>query len=93
MLAALDDNDAVTVGDNYTANMFYHKNALLLAARQPAMPEGGGKAIDVRAVTDPVSGLTFQFALYNEYHRQKIEIGLAWGVKAIKPENIGILLG
>jgi len=93
LLSAAADNASITVGNSYTANMFYHRNAMLLAARQPAMPEGGDEADDVMTLTDPVSGLTYQFAMYRQYRRVKIEIGLAWGVKEIKPENMGILLG
>ena len=90
---AAANNAALTVGDGYTANMFFAQSALHLAARVPAMPDGGDDADDVTTVTDPVSGLTFQVALYREYRRIKYEVGLAWGVKAVKPEHMGILLG
>lgn len=84
---------AITVVGNSTRNLYFSNNALLLAARTPAMPEGGDDADDVMNVTDPVSGLTFQVALYRQYRRIKYEIGLAWGVKMLKPEHCGILLG
>jgi len=87
------NNDAVTVGNSYTANMFFTKNSMLLATRVPAMPEGGDDADDVMLVTDPISGLTFQVAMYRQYRRVKIEIGLAWGVAGVKTEHMGILLG
>lgn len=90
---ALADAVEMTIGGSYTANMFFHQNALLLAARTPAMPEGGDEADDVTVVMDPVSGLVFQIAVYRQYRQVKYEVGLAWGVQAINPEHAGILLG
>ncbi|GAA6176927.1 hypothetical protein [Sulfitobacter pacificus] len=87
------DNAAITVGNSYTGNMAFSQNAALLAARTPAMPEGGDEATDVTTVQDPISGLVFQVAMYKEYRRVKYEIGLAWGVKMVKPEHAALLLG
>jgi hypothetical protein len=57
------------------------------------MPEGGDEADDVTTITDPVSGLTFQVAVYRQYRRVKYEIGLAWGVAAPNGKHGGVLLG
>jgi hypothetical protein len=93
LAATLADTVEMTIGGSYTANMFFHRNALLLAARTPAMPMGGDSADDVTTVTDPVSGLTFQVAVYRQYKRVKYEVGLAWGVAAPNGKHGGILLG
>lgn len=87
------DNDAVTVGNTATQNVYFQRNYLQLATRVPAMPEGGDAADDVLSITDPVSGLAFQVAVYRQYRRVKWEVGLAWGVKAIKGDGICVLLG
>lgn len=85
--------NALTVGGSYKANMAFARSAIHLITRSPAMPEGGDMADDVIYITDPISGLVFQVALYREYRRVKYEIGLAWGVKAVKKDWIAILLG
>lgn len=89
----LADDTEITVIGGFTANMAFDRNAFLLASRTPAMPEGGDTADDVMNVTDPVSGITFQVALYRQYRQVRYEVGLAWGVKEIKPAHAVILLG
>jgi hypothetical protein len=89
----LADGVAITVVGGFTANMAFDRNAFLLASRTPAMPEGGDTADDVMNVTDPVSGITFQIALYRQYRQVRYEVGLAWGVASIKPAHAVMLLG
>lgn len=89
----LADNTEITVVGGFTANMAFDRNAFLLASRTPAMPEGGDTADDVMNVTDPVSGITFQIALYRQYRQVRYEVGLAWGVASIKPDHAVMLLG
>lgn len=90
---ALADNLAVTVGTSYAGNLCFHRSAIQLLTRAPAMPEGGDMADDVTEIQDPVSGLAFQVALYRQYRQIKYEIGLAWGCACVKPEHMAILQG
>lgn len=90
---AVAKSSTVTIADAYTPNMAFDSGAIKLLARQPAMPSVGDSAIDVMVVTDPVSGLPFQIALYKQYRALHYEVGLAWGCEVIKPEHTAILLG
>ena len=87
------NNDPLTCGAAYTANLAFSRSAIHLLLRTPAMPEGGDAADDVTVITDPQTGISFQVAMYRQYRRVTFEVGLAWGVKVVKPEAIAILLG
>jgi hypothetical protein len=89
----LADQAAVTVLAEFAPNMAFDRNAFLLACRTPAMPKGGDTADDVMNVTDPVSGITFQIALYRQYRQVRYEVGVAWGVASVQPEHSAIIMG
>lgn len=84
----------ITLTANYNvAGVGFSMDAIHLAARPPARPVQGDLAIDVTTVTDPRSGLTFEFAVYPGYRMMYGEIGLAWGTHASKTEHVALLLG
>jgi predicted transglutaminase-like cysteine proteinase len=76
-----------------TRNMFFHRSAIQLATRAPAMPDGGDAAEDVMTMTDPVSGIAYEFAVYKQKRQQRFEVNLAWGVKMVAPRHSGVLIG
>jgi len=86
-------SNALTVGNSYTPSFGFARTAVVLAARQPALPEEGDMAVDRVTVVDPVSGLAFEVAMYVGYRVVQYQVGLAWGVKVLKGEHAAILLG
>ena len=90
---AADNATGFAISTAGPRNMCFHRSAIQLVTRPPMMPAGGDGASDVTEVTDPLTGLTFQVAMYRQYRRVKIEVGLAWGVAAVKPDHIALLLG
>ena len=84
---------AITVGNSYSANMAFSRSSIILATRAPALPDGGDSADDRTIITDPVSNLSFEVALYRQYRQIQYEISLAWGFANLKPEHTAILLG
>jgi hypothetical protein len=90
---AVADNATVTLAPAYNPSLGFARDFLYLATRQPPMPEGGDSAKDVVALTDPISGLTFQAALYGGFHQNTVVIGLNWGVKAVNEEHGVVLMG
>lgn len=90
---AITDNNAITVGNNYTGNVAFHKTAIEVAVRAPAEPNGGDAAVDKMVVQDPWSGLVFEIAVYKGYMKAMIEVRCLWGVKVWKPNHVALLLG
>lgn len=93
LLIAAANNDAVTVGNSYTANVAFHRNAVELVVRPPAMPYGGDAAVDRMTVVDDKSGLVFDFALYKGYGMNSLEVTCFYDAKVWKSEFVATLLG
>lgn len=91
--ATLADTTELTIGNNYTANLAFHRDAIELAVRPPAEPPGGDAASDKMVVVDPFSGLAFEVAMYKGYMKSMIEVRALYGVKVWKPEFVATLLG
>lgn len=89
---------AMTVGNTATSNIVFQRQAIQLITRPPALPIGpDGKAMDMAddsvMVTDPVSGIAFEVAVYRQFMQMVYHVRLAWGVQAIKQAHIATLLG
>jgi hypothetical protein len=93
LMIAEADAAEMTIGDSYTPSLVFHSSAFHLATRLPALPEGGDCADDRITVVDPITGLTLEFATYRQYRQVLMMVSIAWGVKAVKPEHMAILLG
>lgn len=89
---------AVTVGNTATPSVAFQRQAIQLITRAPASPVGpDGKSMDmaddVIQITDPVSGITFEVAVYRQFMQLVYHVRLAWGYQAIKQNHIALLLG
>jgi hypothetical protein len=91
-LVAWVNNDPLAVGNDYTGNFAFERNAIHLLARVPKLPKEGALG-EHTIVTDAFSGLSFLVSIYPGYHEVIVEISAAWGVKAVKSEAIATLLG
>lgn len=87
------DNNAITIGNNYTANVGFHKSAIELAMRPPAQPPGGDAGEEIATLYDEKTGLSFTARLYKGYGINQIKIMAFYGVKVWKPEFVANLLG
>ena len=98
LLQALGSGVAMTIGANFTPNIAFQRNGLILATRLPAVPvDINGNAQDMAddrmTMVDPFSGIAFEISLYRQYRQIKYEIGLAWGTGVTKSDFVINLLG
>src|SRR5690606_36001840 len=91
--AALADGKTVTTGNSYTPNLAFSSDAIVLAARLPAIPPMGDGADDRTVVTDPVSGLSFDVAHFGQFFQGTTYVSLVWGQAVVNPAHVAILLG
>lgn len=97
-LVTIATANAMTIGATRTPNVGFHRSAIQLITRLPAMPlDPSGKAADMAddsvVITDPVSGLSFEVAVYRQYHQISYVVRAAWGVAATKGNFIATLIG
>ena len=81
---------AVTVGNNYTANLFYERNAIVGVMRPPRLDQN--PMIQTQLINDG-TGMTYLLAQNYQYGQTTWELHLAWGFKTVTPMFSGILLG
>lgn len=84
---------AITVGNSYTANVAFHRNAVELVMRPPAQPYGGDAAEDRMTVFDDRTGLTFEVALYKGYGMNMLDFTCFYDCKVWKPDFVATLRG
>lgn len=87
------DNDAITVGNNYSANVMLHRKAVELAMRPLSKPLGGDAAVDEMIVQDPFSGLVFRISAYKGYNKAMFDVTCLYQAKAWKSDFIANVLG
>lgn len=85
--------EAITAEASYTGNIAFHRNALEIAMRPPALPAGGDIADDAMTIQDPFSGMVFEVRAYKGYKKAMFEVAVAYGVRAWKDEFIANILG
>ena len=90
---ALADNVALTVGNDFTANVALHRSAAEIAIRPMADPPGGDLAVDTMVVQDAHSGLVFEIKAYKGFKKAMFMVSCVYGVKAWKSQHIALLLG
>lgn len=88
--AAETDDDAITVGNNYTANLAFERSAIVGIMRPPLMP--ANPTIKQMLVSDD-KGMTYLMLDIAQYGQRTWELHLAWGFKAVNGEFIAVVLG
>ncbi len=89
----LADDAAVTLGAAYGPQLAFHRRAIVLAARTPALVGGGDRAEQREYITDPVSGLTLMLSQYGGYRAKVYELALVWGVKMVRTDMAILIPG
>jgi hypothetical protein len=93
LVAASNSGQAVTVVNNFTPNLAFHRNAVELVVRAPQMPKGGDAADDTMIVQDPWSGIVYDIRIYRGYGKVMFDITTFYDAMVWKPEFVAALIG
>jgi P22 coat protein - gene protein 5 len=84
------DNDAVTVGGAYTANLAFERNAVVGIMRPPVMPPN--PLMQNTLISDPM-GMTYLLCQIAGDGMATWRLHLAYGFKVVQTEHVAIVLG
>ena len=82
--------NALTVGNSYTPNVAFERNAVVGILRPPMMP--ANPTMKMLPISDD-TGMTYLLVEIAQYGQISWELHLAWGFKAVQPEHIAIVMG
>lgn len=85
------DNDAITVGNDYTPNLAIHRDSAVLVARPALQPQGGG--IEQMVITDPETGLSFLMLRVVGNALTSYYVRAVYDADVINPFGIATILG
>ena len=88
--AAEADNDAITIGNDYTPSLAFERNAVVGIMRPPLIP--ANPTINQMLISDQF-GMTYLMLDIAQYGQRTWELHLAWGFKAVNSEFVAIGLG
>lgn len=89
---AIADNNAITIGNSYTANLAICRPCVELVARPLAAPSRDA-AVDVLQVPDPITGLVYEIRQYGGFHKAVWTITVVYGAKVWDSDGVAVLLG
>src|SRR6056297_960841 len=89
-ITRVNDGTSAAVGDYDARGVAFYRNAMVLAARAPALPQEGDIASDRMMLQDPRSGMAFEVSMYPGYRKVRLEVAAAWGVKAAQPRHMSL---
>ena len=87
---AIADNNAITVGNNYTANLAFERNAVVAVMRPPLIPPNAN--IEQRTISDG-RGMTYLLVQVTGDGMVTWRLHLAYGFKTVQPEFVCTVMG
>ena len=90
LLAAEADNDAITIGNDYTANLAFERSAVVGIMRPPAIPDN--PIMSQMPISDG-KGMTYLFVEIVGDGMITWRLHLAYGFKVVQGEHVAVVLG
>lgn len=83
----------LTVVESYTPNLAFHRSAVEIAMRPPAMPPGGDAGTHIATIVDAKSGIVVDVVMYYGKRVNVLNFTTHYGVKVWKQAGVASLRG
>lgn len=93
LVAAVLDDEVITVEDTHVVNLVFHRDAFALAMRPLLSSSIEGLGTQMMTVQDPVTGLVLRLEVQRQYKQVTWEFDALWGVKLVRPQLATRLAG
>ena len=91
LVAAIADNEAITLTASHVVNLAFHRDAFSLAMRPLQMDREGSIAMD--QIVDPVSGLALRLEVTRQHKQTRWSFDALWGSQLTRPQFATRILG
>lgn len=91
LIKGIGTSDAIKSSADYTPNVAFQRDAVIVGMRTPYIPDNGDAAID-RTYKQSAYGIPYMISVYGGHGKNMIEVATCYDCKVLRPANVALLV-